>query len=199
MAKLNIGLYRLTDTKQAKELINQKGEEKHLETYEGLTFGNIIGSVFLNRIFNSKMPIYERVKIGRKRSEVTGKMRNVYEYRKVGEITGWEAIKKQLHGRPLACTQDFIDKCKELLDAGAQRLFIYTKSMSLGLFSWDFNNPEKKSRYEKLFGVDEWRVSASQPKIDYETVNLTLKKLGVAYRVKTSGMLIQRVMRSDLW
>lgn len=198
MPKLNVSLYRLVDSKTHKQLINQQGKLVHTDSYENFVFGSIIGSVRLNNAFERKMPVYERRKIGRKRSAVTGLMRPVFENVRIGSTTGWDSIKRQLNGRPVGVTDEFIDECKDLIEKGATKLYFYTLSMALGLHSWSFNG-DQKPFFEKLFGVDKWLVSAREIKPDYETVNMTLKKLGKQFRVRTSDMIVQRIMRSDLW
>ena len=198
--KLSFHLIRMVDGKADKDMVNEQGKEELMNNYMGITFGNIIGSVILTRHFYQSMALFERVKIGEKVSSVTGRLRNVYENQKVGETVGWDSIKRMLDGRPVACDDKAIQKIKSLVDKGAKQIWVFTKSMALGIHSWDFNNPEKKPFYEKWFGKDEWLCSASEIKPDYEKVNKVLKKLARhGFRVRTSNMLIQRVFRRDLW
>lgn len=182
-------IFKIVDSETARDLIDREGYEPNrpYSRYKNLTFGSSIAVVELHRHF--------------------------YKFRQLeGDVLlDWGYLHGMLNGRPCGITIEEIKKqIKPLMKQGVQRIFIYTKSMMLGLHSWSYNDPNNDTM-RKIWGEDKWLFSPSKIGVDFESmkpmekpdyteVNAYLKKIKAKYRVKMGkGFASRLVVRQDLW
>lgn len=167
-------IIRLIDSANPRVLINESGEESRrpIATYKSMTFGGIIGSHSYHRKFY-------------KLSELEG------------EISfDWKYLHGMLNCRPICITMKELKKqIMKLLNNEVEKIYIYSKSLLLGLHGWSYCNPENGKKMREVFGEDTWIFSPSKPdEVDYKTVNKHLKSVGAKYRVKAKGTIVTKIL-----
>ena len=183
-------IFRIIDSETARDLINREGHEPNrpFSRYQELVFGSTIGNVEAHRRFYLYSELGDEVKLD------------------------WGYLHGLLNGRPISITIDELKKgIMPLLEKGVSAIYIFTKSMMLGLHSWSYNHPQTGETMRKIWGQDKWIFTASKIGTDFETgkpsekpdyteVNAYLKKIKAQYRVKFGkGFAKRLVARQDLW